>query len=231
MSSGASGGSLHGGASLKVEKAHLPYEKRVRRTAGMKLRPPLCCPRKNSLYDNGEKSTFEPTFREERFVYQYQVDLEILMGQKHHRGTYGPRGPNNFEKCPPASTSTKIAIPRLDPNCSGCPGTLFGKVHTHVSMSSYALRFATADFSAIFLVVIAKLAAEGTTTLWTGNGLMKAGLSLRGTLPAIQNDPFFLALGTEATEKDQNHRGVLNSLPGVGGAHSSTTPPLNRNAL
>ena len=35
-SSGASGGSLHGGASFKVEKAHFAACKRVRRTATMK---------------------------------------------------------------------------------------------------------------------------------------------------------------------------------------------------
>ena len=34
-SRGASGGCLHGGASFKVEKAHLLHEERVRRTANM----------------------------------------------------------------------------------------------------------------------------------------------------------------------------------------------------
>ena len=52
LSSGASGGCLHGGASFEVEKAHFA----VRETKGpenrkneAKLRPPLCRPLKHSM--------------------------------------------------------------------------------------------------------------------------------------------------------------------------------------
>ena len=50
-SSGASGGSFQGGASLKVEKAHFAAWKKgpENRKHEVKLRPPLCRPLKHSM--------------------------------------------------------------------------------------------------------------------------------------------------------------------------------------
>ena len=50
-SSGASGGCLQGGASFKVEKAHLAARKKgpENRKSKVKLRPPLCRPLKHSM--------------------------------------------------------------------------------------------------------------------------------------------------------------------------------------
>ena len=55
FSSGASGGSLHGGAIFKVEKTHFSAWKRgpENRKNEVKLRPPLCRPLKHSMTFKG----------------------------------------------------------------------------------------------------------------------------------------------------------------------------------